>query len=935
MKISTKAKIASFALIIVAQGFISMSMAQQIPIDPGIKMGKLDNGLTYYIRHNEEPKERASFYIIQNVGALLENDEQNGLAHFLEHMAFNGTEHFPGKGILNTLEKHGVAFGRNINAYTSFNETVYNLSDIPVNDPGLIDTCLLVLNDWSNYLLLTEEEIEAERGVISEEWRTRRNANFRMRAEYFPTLLGDSKFAERDVIGDLDIIKNFDYETLRNFYHDWYRTDLQAIAIVGDIDVDEVEVKIKNLFGKIPAVEDPQHRPFFDIPEHKETRFVVATDPEASQNMINIFIKHQATPADKKDAVYLRNQYIANLFNSMTGARINELLQKGEPPFIMGSISYGSFLRGYDVLSIGAVSSPEDETKALKAIYTETERIVRHGFMPGEFQRAKSNLLTSMKSAYDQRDKIHNNKYIRGIQAHFLSGEPLTSPETDWQIGQLLLESISVEDVNAAKDKWISDNNRVIIVMGPKDAEHLDEEESLLILKEIKETEIEPYEDVEIVTKLISDKLAGSKIVTSSLLDKFGAVEWKLSNNATVIYKHADFEKDNVAITGFSKGGMSAISTGQLETIMMLPQFMGLFGTGDFDAIALRNALTGKKVSVQSNIRELTETISGSSTPKDFETMMQLVYLNFERPRFDKQSYDALLSRFKAFLPNMENDPNKIMSDSLQMIFTNFHPRTKLLNTKFLEQLKFEDMEKLYKDRIKDAGDFIFIIVGNIDEETVKQNVEYYIGSLTDDPRTESWTDHNVKQPEGRVEKKIEIPLETAKANVNILIRNDFKYTAETNLYLNMLKSILTLRYTEEVREKEGGTYGVSVSASNKHFPSEEKTLQMKFDTDPEKADYLKSIIFREIEKIAKNGPTEEDLDKVVKNIKKDREQSKEHNSYWMNTIYNYYYHGIDGNAPENFDEIIDRVTVTDIQKFTSNFMNDPDIADVVFVPKK
>lgn len=935
MRISTKAKIVSLSLIILVQAFLSMASAQQIPIDPEIKMGKLDNGLTYYIRHNEEPKERASFYIIQNVGALLENDNQNGLAHFLEHMAFNGTEHFPGKGILNTLEKHGIAFGRNINAYTSFNETVYNLSDVPVNDPGLIDTCLLVLNDWSNYLLLTDEEIEAERGVISEEWRTRRDANFRMRATFFPALMGDSKFSERDIIGNLEVIKNFDYETLRSFYHDWYRTDLQAIAIVGDIDVAEVEAKVKNLFGKIPAIKDPQPRPFFDIPEHKDTRFVVATDPEASQNMINIYIKHQGTPVDKKDAVYLRNQYIANLFNSMTGARITELLQKGEPPFIMGSISYGSFLRGYDVLSIAAASSPEDETKALKAIYTETERITRHGFMPGEFQRAKSNLLTSMKSAYDQRDKIHNDIYIRGIQTHFLSGEPLTSPETDWQIGQLLLESISIEDVNAAKDEWITDNNRVIIVMGPENAVHLDEEKALSILNEVKETEIEPYEDVEIVTKLISDELPGSTIVASRSLDEFGAIEWKLSNNATVIYKHADFEKDNVAITGFSKGGMSAISADQLETIMMLPQFIGSFGTGDFDAIALRNALTGKKVSVQSNIGELTETISGSSTPKDFETMMQLVYLNFESPRFDKQAYDALFSRFNAFLPNLENDPKKIMSDSLQLIFTNFHPRTKLLNTKFLEQLKFEDMEELYKDRIKDAGDFIFIIVGNIDEETVKQNVEYYIGSLTDDPRTESWTDHNVKQPEGRIEKKIEIPLETAKANVNIIIRNDFNYTPETNLYLNMLKSILTLRYTEEIREKEGGTYGVSVSASNSHFPAEEKTLQMNFDTDPEKADYLKSILFREIENIAKNGPTAEDLDKVVKNMKKNREQSKEHNSYWMNTIYNYYYHGIDGNAPENFDEIIDKVAIKDIKEFTSKFMSDPDIVDVVFVPKK
>ena len=663
--------------------------------------------------------------------------------------------------------------------------------------------------------------------------------------------------------------------------------------------------------------------------------FVVATDPEAAQNVINIYIKRDGTPADKKDAAYLREQYISDLFNSMTGARITELLQKGQPPFIMGVINNGGFLRGYNAISIAAITSPEKESTALAAIYTEVERILRHGFMPGEFQRAKSNLLTSMKSAYDQRDKISNDTYIRGMQAHFLSGEPLTSAEMDWQIGQALLQSITVDDVNAASKKWITKDNRVILIMGPENAEHIDEEETLKILAEVEKSEIEPYEDVEIASSLISEELPAGSIVATRELEEFGATEWTLSNNAKVVFRHADYEKDNVALRAYSLGGISTVSTDELASGMMLPQFIGMFGTGDFDAIALRNALTGKKVNVSVGFNNLTETISGSSTPKDFESMMQLVYLNFAKPRFDIEAYNAMYGRLEAFLPNLENDPQKTMQDSLELIYSNFHPRTKLFNAELLNEVSFDDMEKIYRDRIFDAGDFTFFIVGNIDKEVAKEFAVKYIGALEDAPRNESWTDRNVNMPEGITERKIEIPFETEKANVVVTYRNDFEYSARTNIYLNILKAVLDLRYTEEIREKEGGTYGVGISTSNGHFPDEEKTLRMSFDTDPEKADYLKSIVFRELEKISKEGPTQEDLDKVTTNMKKNREQSKEHNSYWMNTIYNYYYNGINNDLPDNFEDIVENVTPKDIKKFTAKFIKGADIIDIIFVPKK
>lgn len=919
--------------------FMSFSQGmldQPVPVDPAVRMGKLENGMTYFIRHNEEPKERVSFYMIQNVGALLEEDNQNGLAHFLEHMAFNGTKHYPEKGFLDYLEKNGVAFGRNINAYTSFNETVYNLSDVPSTREGLLDSCLLVLNDWSNYLELSEKEIDAERGVISEEWRTRRNASFRMRSAWFPVVFEGTPWAERDIIGDLDIIKNFEPETLRSFYHDWYRTDLQAIAIVGDIDVDAVEAKVKEMFSKIPAVENPKPRPDFIIPEHDETKYVLATDKEATNSSVQMYIKHKSTAPADKNIGYVREDYIANLFNQMSGDRISELLQKGNPPFINGSVQLGGFVRGYDAAYITTTANPNAEDQGLRAIYTEAQRIVRHGFTEGELNRAKINLLTSMESAYKQRDKISNDRYARGIQQYYLTGEPLTDAEFDWQFGQAILETISLADVNAMAKEMIVDKNRVVVITGPEsDAKHLTQEETLAILAEVENSEIEPYEDTAEAASLIEGELPGAEIVSTKQLEELNAVEWKLSNNATVVYKHADYEKDQVTLKAYSPGGSSLFSADDLQTASMIGQFMDAFGVGDFDAIALKKMLTGKKVGLSISLSDLSEGFNGSSTPKDFETMMQLLYLQFSNPRFDQEAYSALKTRYVAFLSSMANNPKKIMSDSISLIVTNHNERTKLMSANMFDEISFEKMEELYKDRFTDIGDFTFFIVGNIEEEVAKEMAAKYIGSLEDIDRDEQWVDHKINMPSGKTVKKIEVPLETEKANVNVFIRQNMAYEPASNLELQVLKAILDLRYTEEIREKEGGTYGVGVGASSRQYPTARKTLQMVFDADPEKAEHLKSIVFSEIDKIVENGPTQVDLDKVVSNMKKNREQGKEHNNYWLNALYNKYYHGFNTDAEENFSSILDGLTTDQIQKFSNKFFKDADMVDIVFLPQK
>lgn len=912
-----------------------IDLTQKVPFDPEIRTGTLENGITYYLKHNEEPKERASFYMVQNVGALLENDDQNGLAHFLEHMAFNGTKNFEGKGILDFLEKNGVAFGSNINALTSFAETVYNLSDVPTTKPGLIDSCLLVLHDWSDYLLLTEEEIDAERGVISEEWRTRRNADFRLRAQWFSVIFKGSKYAVRDVIGDLDIIKNFEYETIRNFYHDWYRTDLQAIAVVGDFDLDEVEAKVIELFSEIKAVDNRREREGYTIPEHDETYFVLATDKEASQSSISIYMLRENKDEQEKTLNDMREMYITNLYNAMFRMRISELLQKGTPPFIMGSSANGGFVRLYDAYSINVTASPNKEDIALEAIMTETERVRRHGFVATELERAKTNFLTQMESAYKQKDKISNDRHAREIQRFFLTKEPATGFDFEIDFINKIIPGITVEEVNAKAKEWIVDKNRTIVISGPSEGvTHLTEAEALAIMDKVKQAEIAPYVDEASAASLISEDLKGSKIISSKKLPAFDAVEWKLGNRVKVVYRHADYEKDAVSIRSFSKGGSSLFGDEYVPSSMMINTFMNAYGVGEFDAISLQKMLTGKKVQVSPNLGELTEGISGSSTPKDLETMLQLVYLYFEQPRFDADAHNALKARYSAYMANLANDPQKIMQDSLSMILTDYHSRTRIMNAEFFDDVNIDLIEEMYKDRFQDASDFTFFIVGNVDEKKLKPLVEKYLGSLTDIKREETWKDNQVNAPEGRTEKEIEITFTTPKSNVNVIYTNEMEYTQKNRLGLSIIKAVLDLRYTETIREEEGGTYGVGVRARTSHYPESEATLSMFFDCDPEKANHLKSLVYKEIEKIIAEGPTAIDLDKSVKNMLKTREQSKMHNRYWSSALYNYYYHGINTTDPANYEDILNAFTIEEIKEIAAAFFTDADLVDVVFKPK-
>lgn len=930
-RLITFSLLAFVAITATAQG----AMETTVPTDPDFRIGKLANGLTYYIRHNTEPAGRASYYIIQNVGAILEKDNQNGLAHFLEHMAFNGTKHFPDKGILNTLERHGVAFGRNINAYTSFDETVYNLSDVPVDKPGLIDTSLMILADWSDFLTLNEEEIDKERGVIIEEWRSRRNASWRMMTQMLPVLFEGSQYAVRDIIGDTAVIKNFEPETLRNFYHDWYRTDLQAIAVVGDIDIDAVEAKIKEIFSPIPAVDNPLPRPQNLLVPKQGTKYLLITDPEAPETSVSLIIHDREPDLRKKDIDYIRDGYVVALMNRMMGSRFSEIVQKGTPPFVNGSLNYSDFLaRDYNALVLSATVREDQEAMAFEAALTELERVKRHGFTKGELERAKATMLANFENMYKQRDKISNDRWASQASDHFLTGEPIPSLDLQYEYYKKILPEITLEEVSARLQGLISDDNSFIVVEGPDDRDHLSEAEAFELVNKVKTADIKPYEDLTGGTDLIGEPLPGAEVIKSVALPQFSATEWTLSNGAKVVFRHADYEKDNVTLSGYAFGGESLYHDSLAPSLSLFPAVISMYGAGEFDNVALTKMLAGKKASVSLGLQETLQTVSGSSTPKDFETMMQLLYLRFAQPNYNREAYDAIIGRYTAVITAMQKNPNKIMSDSLQMNMTGYHPRTFLMTPESMKLISYDDVNYIYQTAFDDASAFTFFITGNIDEEVAREMAARYIGSLPSKQGSETWKDLGMDQPEGTVRKEIAIPLAVPKATVIMSYSADSKFVPSNYLKMEVLKNILDLVYTEKVREEEGGTYGVSLNTSSEKRPQEKTNLLIAFECDPARAPELKEIIYRELADIARNGPSQVNLEKAVSNMLKTREEEREHNSYWGKAVQGYYLNGIDRNDPANYEDILNKLTTKDIRKVVKKLLAKADLLELVFVPE-
>ena len=911
---------------------------KKLPADPNVVTGKLENGITYYLRHNEEPKERASFFIVRNAGALLETDEQDGLAHFLEHMAFNGSKNFPDNSMISTLERHGISFGGNLNAYTSLNETVYNISDVPMGDEHLTDTCLLILHDWSYYLTLDPEDIDEERGVITEEWRTRNTSSSRIYDQQRPVIYKGSRYADRNVIGELEVIQTFKPETLRDFYHKWYRTDLEAIVVVGDFDVQKMEEKIKNVFSSIPSVPNPEPRPFFDIPGHEETYFCLATDKEATSSNVQVLRIFREKEYDGKGyATYqdIKNGLMMGFYNSMLRKRISEIIQRGQAPYVSASVGFYGMARGYYCYSISTTAKPNQEREALTGALEEHERVYQHGFTEDELDRAKTDLLANLESMLKDKDKTHNDSYAEEMQNHFLENEAIIAIEDYVAAVKAILPTITAQEVSAQAQKWWKADNRSIIISGPSEGvTHLTEEEARAILSEMEGREVAAYEDNSVNGELVEKMPESGKITKVKELPQFEAEEWTLGNGAKVIFRRADYEKDEVALAAYSPGGTSLYAdTDILPAASNAGQLASSYGLGSYDDIALGKLLTGKKAGCAVSIGSLYENVNGSATPKDFETMMQLMYLRFTAPRFDTLAHKVIVERNLIRAKQIAGQPNTIIRDSLSMISSDYSPRVQLFNEAYVNKLTLDRIEKAYRERICDASDFTFFIVGNVDKDSAKIMAEKYIASLPSLHRREQWIDRKVRAPKGKVEKRIGIPMEVPKSTVVVLFNKEMKYNLKDAYTIDILSDILSNRYTKSIREEQGGTYGVGVSGSASREPYNNYDMYMSFDCDPDKADVLKPLLYKELDNIMQEGVTEEELAKVVKNTLKETEQAKQHNAYWMNTLVTYYKTGVNLNDPKNMEKLVASITPKDVQAFAKKFFKEADVVDITFFP--
>lgn len=908
---------------------------QKVPLNSAIRTGVLENGLTYYILHNEEPKDRASFYIVHNVGAIQEEDNQNGLAHFLEHMAFNGTKNFPEKGIINYLEKNGVKFGRNINAYTSRNETVYNISNVPTHNSNLIDSCLLVLNDWSQNLLLTKEEIDAERGVIIEEWRTRRNSRFRI-SEKKSVLYYDSKFAERDVIGDLEIIKNFNYKTLHKFYKKWYRPDLQAIIIVGDINVDRIENEVHHMFSKLKATKRPAKKEFYDIPDNDKPRYVLATDKEATANLINIQFKYDKIDDSEKDLNYLRDTYSKSIYETIIKERIEERLQQKNPNFIMARAWMSSLYRVKNKASIIVSYKDNNWEKALEDICEIIENTRDFGVTETEMNRAKENLLRSYENSYKKRDKIRNDQYAARIQHYFLTNEPAPGIEFKYNYVKQVVPDITVEEVNKWAQHFFTEKNILIAVTGPEsdDVKYPGKDDILNVIDNVKTKKLEPYQDTYQEKALIPHEIVSGSISSVKFIQNIGATEYTLSNGIKVYALKTDIEKEKILFTAQSWGGASKLPEDQIPNYMLFKGFMQAYGVGEFSTMELKKALSGKIVSMRPELGRLIERLSGSSSPQDLETMFQLAYLYFTNPRFDEQAFNALKKRYKAFVANISNDIDRSFDDSVSMAMNSYHPRIKLFSESIVDQIDYESIKDIYLQRFKNPGDFVFMIAGDYNEESLYQFIEKYIASLKTTDIKESYTDHGIRTPDEDFVNHFEVEMTTPKATVYVNYHKNTAYSEEKKIYLYIIGQILNKRYMEEIREKEGGTYGVSVRTNFKENPYQEARLTLRFDCDHEKADKLKNIALNEIQQLIAGNISDDILNDVKKNLIKERTESAEKLNYWYDKVYDYALKNEVLMTKDEFIQFTENVNKQDIINKAQELLEDASKVEIIMKPK-
>ena len=928
----------AISLLMAAMMVSAQEAPEKLPMDPEVRYGKLDNGLTYYIRHNEQPKQRAEFHIAQAVGAILEEDHQNGLAHFLEHMAFNGTQHFPGKGIINYFESVGVNFGGNINAYTSIDETVYRLSDVPTYRSGIVDSALLVMHDWSCGLLLLDEEIDAERGVILEEWRTGRTASRRIWKEMNAKMYPGTQYAKRDVIGDTAVINNFAYQALRDYYHKWYGPDNQAIIVVGDINVDSIEAKIKALWADVPRRANYGERPIYTVNHNDKPLVAIVTDKEAEGSRVTMEYKFDQLPEAMQGTA---QEYMLNLVRElacdMLNNRFSELSQDPKASFTGAGCQYGEAAKKMDAFYGIVIPKEGRETEAFNDLLFQLEKMHRYGFTNAELERVKNEKMNSMEKYFNERNTRRNITLARECIRHFEDGESMPGAQWEYDFVQAVLPLVSLETVNNVAKALIHANPTIAISGPEKEGVNIPSEETILAaIAGQSDLAIEaPVEEV-IDTELVKKAPHKGKIKSFRENEEIEATEWVLSNGIKVVFHPTDFKADEILMQAFSKGGLSQVKTEDLPSAEAATSLIEMSGIGRFSATQLEKALTGKTVSVSAEIAENVERMHGSSSIKDLETMLQLTYLYFTSPRRDEKAYETFMGLLRNQLANRDKNPKIAFSDSVQMMSTNHSPRTILFNNEMLDRVSLDKALEVYKARFANPADFTFVFVGNINpkDPKVQELICLWLGGMkTKKCNHEEVIDHHITVTMGQQKNYFSRAMETTTASNRIQYTSyDIPFTMANDLNMEMIGRILSTRYLESIREREGGSYGVGTYGYVMGLPSPRAGLLMQFDTDPKKQERLMEIIHEEVQTIIANGPLANDLQKEKESMLKDFQEDLEKNTYWRQSLYMYYMYG--HNNIRDYKAAVEAITADTVQETLRKLVSAGNMFEVVMFPE-
>jgi len=909
----------------------TVALDAELPVDPAVRTGTFANGLTYYIRANHRPENRAELRLVVNAGSVLEDDDQRGMAHLLEHMAFNGTEHFEEHELIEFMESIGMRLGPDINAYTSFDETVYMLQ-VPTDNSEFVSTAFQIMEDWTQAITLDSVEIEAERPVVVEEWRLGQGASARMNEIQLPIIFKDSQYAERLPIGSEESILTATPEAVRRFYEDWYRPDLMAVIAVGDFDPDFIEGLVRQHFEGLEPVADPRSRTMFEVPDQPGTDFAVATDPEAPNTSVAVLYRKEA---DQQVTVGdYRRSLVEFLYNNILNARLQEITQQPDPPIVFGASAKSGFVRTKGAYQLFAGVAPDRVELGLDTLLTEAARVEQFGFTPTELERAKANMLRGIERAYDDRDNRRSSSFIGEYTRAFLQDEPTPGLEYEYELYQRFVPEVTLEEVNEIGRDWISDDNRVVLVNAPESAaESLPGEAELLaVLDTAADKELMAYEDTVSDAPLLPVTPDPGSIVSESRIEELDITEWTLSNGAKVVLKPTDLREDEILFSATSPGGTSLASDEDYTIASTATAVVNISGLGDFNLVDLQKKMAGIAASASPSISELSEGLSGQASPKDLESLFQLAYLRFTAPRVDPDALAGYLAQGRAALANQANTPGYQFSKRLLEVRYQDHPRRQAQTVEWLEEWDAQRSLEFYRERFADAGDFTFFFVGSFDLDAMRPLVERYLASLPATGRDETWRDVGVRHVEGRVNEVVRAGIEP-QSQTRIYFTGPFEQEREQRVVLPAMGLVLQNRLRDVLREELGGTYGVGVSASQSHRPIDRYTITISYGSDPERADELADVVFAEIERLQAAPPEESEVADVRANYLRGHETRQENNSYWLSAMASSWVNGYDILNLLTYVDVVEGLTPEKIHEAAVKYFSTENVARFTLLP--